>query len=130
MKLSEAEIRNWVKIISDEYMHFDEAGIERAVSLGKLLEVDLLPEGAGGIGYHIYEDFDCKKRMGVVIFYCKPEQRGKYLVYMLHRIEEIAKQERVHKITIGSSISGYKEEKFGRMLKYFGFKDNGFIKEI
>ena len=130
MKLSEAEIRNWVKIISDEYMHFDEAGIERAVSLGKLLEVDLLPEGAGGIGYHIYEDFDCKKRMGVVIFYCKPEHRGKYLVYMLQRIEEIAKQERVHKITIGSSISGYKEEKFGRMLKYFGFRDNGFIKEI
>lgn len=130
MKLSEEKIRGWVQTISDDYMHYDAEGIERAVAVGKLLDYYLLPEDAGGIGYHIYEDFDCKKRLGVIIFYCKPEYRGKYLIDMFRHIEDIAKQEGVSKITIGSSISGYKEEKFNRMLSYFGFKNNGFIKEI
>lgn len=130
MKLSEAQIRHWVQTLSEDYLHYDAYGLERAVKVGQMLEYDLLPDDAGGIGYHVYEDFDCKKRLGVVILYCKPEHRGKYLIHMFRRIEEIARQEGVSKITIGSSISGYKEEKFNRMLGYFGFKNNGFIKEI
>lgn len=130
MKLSAAEIRKWVQTISDDYMHFDAEQFEWVISVVNVLEVDLLPEDAGGIAYLITKDFDCKKKLSVVLLYCKPEYRGKYLRYMMRRIEEIAKQEGASKVAIGSSISGYKEAKFDRMLEYFGYQHNGYIKEI
>lgn len=130
MKLSEAEVRRWARLYSDELMHFSAEDLEYIVALGCQLDAILLPDGAGVIGYVIIKDFDCKKKMNVVIFYCKPECRGKYLRYMFRRIEETAKQEGAVKINIGDSISGYKEEKFNHMLEYFGYKSNGFVKEI
>ena len=66
----------------------------------------------------------------VVLLYCKPEYRGRYLRYMFRRIEEIAKQEGAVKIFIGDSDSGYKEEKFNRVLSYFGYRVSGHVKEV
>ena len=130
MKLSEAEVRKWVQIISDDYMHYSPEDFEYVVKFGQYMDIELLPGDAGVIGYHIYKDFDCKKKMNVVLLYCRPEQRGLYLRYMMRRIEEMAKQEGVKKIIIGSSISGYKEDKFNRILGYFSYRNNGYAKEI
>lgn len=130
MKVSEAEIKKWAQQISDDYMHFNEEDLQYVCDICKIAEFDLLPGEAGVIGYIIHKDFDCKKKMSVVLLYCKPEYRGKYLRYMMRRVEEIAKQEGVKKISIGSSISGYKEERFNRMLEYFGYEHDGYRKEI
>lgn len=130
MKVSEETIRKWVRLISDDLMHFDDEQYAYIVQLGMVLEFEVLPNDSGVIGYIVMKDFDCKKKMSVVLLYCRPEKRGRYLRYMFRRIEEIAKQEGASKIAIGSSISGYKEEKFNRMLSRFGYRSNGFIKEI
>lgn len=130
MKLSEAELRKWAQAYNDDLMHFNEEDFEHVLSLGRICEVEVLPNDAGIIGYVIIKDFDCKKKLSVVILYCKPEYRGRYLRYMFRRIEEIAKQEGVNRISIGSSISGYKQEKFNRMLGYFGYTCDGYGKEV
>lgn len=130
MKLSEVELRKWVQVYNDDIMHFNEDEVEHVLSLGRVCDAEILPEDAGIIGYIIVKDFDCKKKLSVVILYCKPEYRGRYLRYMMRRIEEIAKQEGITKVSIGSSISGYKEEKFNKMLEYFGYRTNGYVKEI
>lgn len=130
MKLSVVEVRKWVQIISDDYMHYSPEDMEYVVRMGSFLDVEVLPEEAGIIGYTIIKDFDCKKKLSVVLLYCKPEYRGRYLRYMFRCIEEIAKQEGAVKIFIGDSDSGYKEEKFNRVLSYFGYKSGGHIKEV
>lgn len=130
MKLSEAEVRKWAQIISEDIMHFSKEDIEHVVMYGQYLDAILLPEDAGIVGYTIVKDFDCKKKMCMVLFYCKPEYRGRYLRYMFRRMDEIAKQEGVAQITIGDSISGYKSEKFNSMLEYFGYRKSGHIKEF
>lgn len=130
MKLSAVEIRKWAQQISDDYMHYTPEEIDWAVKTGQYIDGEVLPDDAGIIGYMIVKDFNCKKKLSVVLLYCKPEYRGKYLRYMMRRIEEIAKQEGVSKVAIGSSISGYKEEKFNHMLEYFGYQSSGYIKEI
>ena len=130
MKLSEAEVRKWAKLISDDYMHYTPEGLEYAVRLGCGLDAIVLPEDAGVVGYVVVKDFDCKKKMSVILCYCKPEYRGKYLRFMFREIERTAKQEGAVKIFIGDSDSGYKEEKFNRMLSYFGYKTSGHVKEI
>ena len=112
-------------------MHYSDEDFEDVVQCGKVLDVDLLPEDAGGIAYTIYKDFDCKKRMNVLLFYCRPEYRGRYLRYMFRRLEEIAKQEGVAEILIGASDTGYKEDKFNKMLNYFGYnRVASYIKRI
>ena len=130
MKLSEAEVRKWVQIISDDYMHYTDEDFEYVVSMGKYLDGEVLPDESGVIGYMVVKDFDCKKKLSVVLLYCKPEKRGLYLRYMMRRIEDLAKQEGAVKVNIGASISGYKEEKFSHMLEYFGYRHHGYIKEI
>ena len=130
MKLLEKQIRKWVQQISDNYMHYSVEDFEYVVQMGSFLDVDVLPDEAGIIGYVIVKDFDCKKKLNVVLLYCKPEYRGKYLRYMMRRIDEIAKQEGVVKIYIGDSDSGYKEEKFNKMLSWFGYRSGGHVKEV
>ena len=61
MKMSAAEVRKWVQVYSDDLMHFSEEELEYVVSVGKLLDVETLPDEAGIIGYVIVKDFDCKK---------------------------------------------------------------------
>lgn len=130
MKLSEAEIKKWVQLISDDYMCFNEEQLEYILHFGNKVDAILLPDNAGVIGYTVAKDFDCKKKMYVVLFYCRPECRGRYLSYMFRKIEEVAKQEGATSIFIGDSISGYKENKFNRMLEYFGYVSSGHKKEI
>ena len=130
MKLSAVEIRKWVQRISDEYMHYSKEDIDYAVAMGQFMDVWLLPNDEGIIAYSIMKDFDCKKKLVVILFYCKPECRGRHLFTMFHKLEEIAKQEGISKIVIGDSDSGYKEEKFNRMLEYFGYRHSGHCKEI
>lgn len=130
MRLSEAEIRKWVNIISDDIGNLSEEDKEYVIKYGQYLDVDILPNDAGIIAYSIIKDFDCKKKMSVVILYCRPEYRGQYLVYMFRRIEELAKQGNAIKVVIGDSVSGYKEKKFNSMLEYFGYKNCGYYKEI
>lgn len=130
MKLSEEAVRNWVNIISSDVGNLSEEDKEYVTKYGKYLDVEELPAQSGIIAYSIIKDFDCKKKMSVVILYCKPECRGKYLTYMFRRIEEIAKQESAVKVVIGDSVSGYKENKFNRMLEYYGYRACGHYKEI
>lgn len=130
MKLSVEEVRKWVQLINDECMSFNEEQLEYVLRFGDKVDAIVLPEDAGVVGYTVAKDFDCKKKMYVVLFYCRPEYRGQYLVYMFRRIEEVAKQEGATSIFIGDSISGYKEKKFNRMLEYFGYVSSGHKKEI
>lgn len=111
-------------------MHYSLEDLEYVVTYAKYFDVDLLPEDAGLIAYTVYKDFDCKKKMTVLLLYCRPEYRGRYLRYMFRRIEEIAKQEGAVKILLGDSDSGYKEDKFNKVLEYFGYKSSGHYKEI
>ena len=131
MKLSEAEIRKWAQAISDDYMHYSPEDFEYVVNVAKFLEAYVMPDGSGGFLYCIMKDFDCKKKLGVVLLYCKREYRNlRHLKNMFDALEEIARKEGVSKITIGDSDSGYKEEKFNRMLEYFGYKSSGHKKEL
>ena len=130
MKMSEAEVRKWVQQISDEYMHYTPEEVEWVVQMGQFIDGEVLPNDAGVIGYIVMKDFDCKKKLSVVLLYCRPEYRGRYLRYMFRRIEEIAKQEGAVKIAVGASITGHKPERFSHMLEYFGYRNNGFIKEL
>ena len=130
MKASEAVIKKWAKIYNDELCVYKPENYEHVRNLCMLLDYEELPEDSGIMGWLIAEDFDCKKRMNVIILYCKPEKRGLYLCYMFRRIEEIARQEGCIDIIIGKSVSGYKEEKYTKMLEYFGYAPNGYSKRI
>ena len=130
MKASVETIRKWAQQISDDFMHYSAEEFEYIVQLGSVLEYEILPDDVGFIGYVIIKDFDCKKKMNVVILYCKQEYRGRYLRYMMRRIEEIAKQEGVARVLIGDSTSGYKQEKFNNMLEYFGYRHSAYCKEF
>lgn len=122
MKTSVATIRKWVDDISDDYMHFTEEQKEHVIERYRYCDFEALPDDAGCIGWIEGEDFDCKKRICVLILYCRPEKRGRqYLRYMLNRLEEIAREAGATEILIGHSVSGYKEDKFNRMLGYYGF---------
>lgn len=130
MKMSVAGIRKWVQRISDDYMHYDAEEMERVIWMAQYLESEELPDDSGVIGYLVYKDFDCKKKLSVVLFYCRPEYRGRYLSYMFRRLEEIARQEGAVKIFIGDSFSGYKEEKFNHALERYGYRSSGHVKEV
>lgn len=125
-------IKKWVQVISDDYMHYSDEDKVYIESIAKYMEWESLPNEEGCIGYLISKDFDCKKKLSVVLLYCKPEYRCiKNLIYMFRRFEEIAKQEGCVSILFsGGSISGYKENKFNNIIEHFGYKCSGFIKEI
>jgi len=130
MKQSEETLRKWVQVISDDYMHYSPEDLDYIVNLSSFYDFETLPEEAGCIGYSAFKDFDCKKRLNVLILYCKPEYRGKYFYYMLRRIEEIAKDNGCESIVMGASISGYKEQSFNKALERFGYSNIGYIKEL
>ena len=130
MKASVEIIRKWAKIYNDELHVYKPEHYAHIEKICSLLDYEELPEDAGIFAWLIAEDFNCKKRMNVVILYCKQEYRGRYLRYMMRRIEEIAKQEGCFDIIIGHSVSGYKEDKYDKMLSYFGYKPNGYNKEV
>lgn len=130
MKQSVVEIRKWVQIISDDYMHYTPEQYEHACAMASVFDFEVMPNEGGVIGWIVAQDFDCKKKMSVLLLYCKPEYRGRSFIPMLRRLEEIAKQEGVDEIIIGSSISGYKGDKFNKVLSRFGYHLSGYKKEM
>lgn len=128
MKQSVAEIRKWVRLISDDYMHYTEEQFERVCAMASVFDFEIMPNEEGVIGWAVVLDFDCKKKLSVLLLYCKPEYRGLSFIPMLRRLEEIAKQEGVDEIIIGSSISGYKCDKFNKVLSRFGYSLSGYKK--
>lgn len=130
MKASAEAIRKWAKIYNDELHVYKPEHYEQVKKICSLLDYEELPDDSGVFAWLIAEDFDCKKRMNVVILYCRPEKRGRYLRYMFRRIEEIAKQEGCVDVIIGRSVSGYKEEKYIKALSYFGYTPSGYNKRI
>lgn len=121
MKPSAEKIKKWVDAYCSDCVTLTDPQIEYVSSLCDVCDYEELPDDAGVMMWHIAKDFDCKKRMSVLILYCRPEKRGHYLRYMLRRLEEIAAQEGAVELAIGRSISGYKEDKFNRMLQHFGY---------
>lgn len=131
MKQPVETIRKWVQEISNDYMHYSDSDKEYVINIAQYMDWESLPNDEGCIGYIISKDFDCKKKLSVVLLYCKPEYRCiKNLIYMFRRFEEIAKQECCECILFGNSISGYKEKKFNNIVEHFGYKSSGYIKEI
>ena len=130
MKASEAAIKKWAKIYNDDLHVYKPEHYEHIKKICSVLDYEELPEDAGVFAWVIAEDLDCKKRMNVIILYCKPEYRGRYLRYMFRRIEEIARQEGCVDITIGRSVSGYKEDKYIKILSYFGYAPSGYNKRM
>lgn len=130
MKPSAEKIKKWVSVCCDDYAHLTEEEREHVSNMIAFADYEELPDDAGVFAWLISRDFDCKKKMLVLLLYCRPEKRGRYLRYMLRRLEEIARQEGATQIAIGRSVSGYKEEKFNCMLRYFGFTPCAYSKRI
>ena len=130
MKQSAAVIRKWVRLISDDYMHFSAEQEEYVCNLASVCDFYIMPDDSGVVGYIIAQDFDCKKKMNVLLFYCRPESRGRAFIPMLRHCELVARAEGVEKIIIGCSTSGYKEEKFNRILERFGYSNCAYGKRI
>ena len=130
MKQSAEVIRKWVRLISDDYMHFTPEQEDYACQLASVCDFDIMPDGSGVVGYIIAKDFDCKIKMNVLLFYCRPESRGRSFIPMLRHLEKMAKANGAEKVIIGCSTSGYKEEKFNRILERFGYSNCAYSKRI
>ena len=111
-------------------MRYTPEQYERICAMANVFDFEIMPNEAGVIGWLVVEDFDCKKKMSVLLLYCKPEYRGHSFIPMLRRLEEIAEQEGVCEIIMGSSISGYKEEKINKILSRFGYCLSGYKKRL
>ena len=130
MKASAVEIRKWVQLISNDYMHYSPEQFEHACAMASVFDFEVMPGDTGVIGWLTAQDFDCKKKLSVLLLYCRPEYRGRSFIPMLRRLEEIAKQEGAEEIIIGSSISGYKGDKFNKVLSRFGYYLSGYKKGL
>ncbi len=130
MKPSAETIKKWVNVCCSDYATLTDEQKEYVSILSDLCDYEELPDDSGVMVWYIAKDFDCKKRMSVLLLYCRPEKRGRYLRYMLRRLEEIAAQEGAVELAIGHSISGYKEDKFNRMLQYFGYAPCVYSKRV
>ena len=130
MKPSAETIKKWVNAYCDDCTPLTQDQRNYVAAMCEVCEYEELPNDAGVFTWIVVKDFDCKKRMCVLILYCRPEQRGRYLRYMFRRFDEIAKQEDAVEVSIGHSISGYKEDKFNRMLEYFGYTPSGYSKRF
>lgn len=130
MKMPVAVIKNWVDIISDDYMHWTDEQKEYILSLAQFFDFEIWKENLGCIGWKTVRDFDCKKKCNVLLLYCKPEYRGREFIPMVRRLEQIAKAEGAERIIIGESDSGYKENKFSAVLSRLGYKNSGFKKDL
>ena len=130
MKPSVATLKKWTKVINEDYMHLSGDELKYVMGTASRCDYEELPEDSGVIAWVTGKDFDCKKRMYVVLLYCRPERRGRYLIHMMKRLEAIAAESGVTELIIGQSISGYKEKSFNRMLGHFGYTACGYSKRI
>ena len=127
MNQSAETIKTWVNIISDDYMHYTQEQKDYVCNLASMFDFEILPGNRGVIGWTIMLDFDCKKKLVVVLLYCKPEFRGMSFIPMIKRLEEIAKENNAVEINIGKSI-GVRD--YANILGRFGYKPGGFSKEL
>lgn len=130
MKPRAATIRKWVKIYSSDMGRLSDEQVSYIYGIMGICDYEELPDESGFILYSIAKDFDCKKRMSVLVLYCRPEKRGLYLRYIFQRLEAIGRAEGVVEIAIGHSISGYKEDKFERMLTRMGYGPSIYSKRL
>lgn len=130
MKMSAEAIRNWVDVISDDYMHWTDEQKDYVCRMCANINWEIWKENIGCIGWLTLLDLDCKIKCNVLLLYCKPEYRGAEFLSMVKRLEEIAKSEGAEKIIIGESMSGYKQEKFNSLFARLGYHNTGFTKDL
>lgn len=123
-------IDKWLPILNADYLHFDEDGLENARKYARIASI----KEYGDMGIMMWatvRDIDNVLKTNSLLFYVKPEYRGtKLFLTMIKNLEIIAVKEGAKAIIIGSSASGYKEEKFNKIFAQFGYLPNGFIKRV
>lgn len=123
-------IHKWLNRISEDYMHFDQAGYENAYKYAQQCTIKEYKD-KGVMIWFTFVDIDNIIKTSVPLFYVRPEYRGtKIFLTMIRDIERIGKEDGAKEILIGSSVSGYKEEKFNKIFSHFGYKQAGFIKKV
>lgn len=130
MKQSAAVIRKWVRLISDDLMHFTPEQEEHVCKLASVFDFEIMPDDSGLVGYYIAKDFDCKIKMNVLLLYCRPESRGRSFVKMLRLLEDAAHKAGVTEIIVGGSVTGYKVDKLNNALERLGYRPSGYSKRI
>lgn len=117
-------LRKWIKIISDDYMHWDSEYIDNVIlPMAKTCFFEILPDDKGVIGYIPFMDWDKKKKLAMQLLYLKPEHRCMTnFCEMIQLIDSTAKEFNCDEIQIGYSVSGYKEEKFNKLFSRYGYK--------
>ena len=123
-------IDKWLKIISDDYMHFDDEALENARMYAQVCEIKEY-DNKGVMAWAMVRDVDNQIKADVLLFYIKPKYRGsKLFLTMIKNLETIVIKDGAKEIFIGGSISGYKEEKFNKIFTKFGYTQAGFIKKV
>lgn len=123
-------IDKWLPILNADYLHFDESGLENARKYAMACNIQEYGD-KGVMMWATLRDIDNIVKTNVLLFYVKPEYRGSRLfLTMVKKLEKIAIKEEAKAIVIGSSVSGYKEEKFNKIFEKFGYLPNGFIKRL
>ena len=123
-------IEKWLTIISDDYMHYDDAGKEIARQYARVCDIKEY-EDKGVMMWKTIIDIDAVAKTTVLLFYVKPEYRGSNLfLTMLKDIETISISDGAKEIIIGASISKYKEDKFNKIFSHFGYNQVGFMKKV
>lgn len=129
-KTKKQVINYWLKIISDDYMHFTPTGWDNAYKYAQQCQIKEY-EDKGVMVWATILDVDNVLKTNVLLFYVRPQYRGtKIFLTMIQDIETITIESGAKEIIIGASVSGYKEEKFNKIFTHFGYKQAGFIKKV
>lgn len=130
MRTKKEIIDYWLPIISNDYMHFDSAGLENARKFADVCQIQEYDD-RGVMMWATIRDIDNVVKTNVVLFYIKPEYRGSTLfLTMIKNLETISIKDGAKEIFIGVSVSGYKEEKFNKIFQRFGYTPSGFKKKV
>ena len=123
-------IDKWLPVLNDDYLHFDEDGLENARRYARSCSIKEFDD-KGVLMWLTFRDIDNVIKTSVLLFYVKPEYRGsKLFLTMIKNLEKIAVEEKSKAIIIGGSVSGYKEEKFNKIFAKFGYQPLGFIRKV
>lgn len=123
-------IEKWLTRISNDYMHFDEKGKENARNYARICTIKEY-EDKGVMMWGNIIDIDGLPKNVCMLFYVRPEYRGSNLfLTMIKNLENISIKDGVKEIIIGTSVSGYKEEKFNKIFSLLGYKSVGFTKRL
>ena len=131
MRRTKKQIINyWLKVISDDYMHFTPDAWDNAYKYANFCQIKEYSD-QGVMMYSLIRDIDNQIKMEALLFYIKPEYRGSNLfLTMIKNLETIAIESEAKEIVIGHSVSGYKSDKFNKIFSHFGYQKAGFVKRI